>query len=203
MNDALTHLCIEAETGGFQVQIVWPAGRPRYLVFEMVGDTTPRGLAAAIELRELFNSSADRADELFEEFMSTGAVLHPVDDPQKLFPIIEPPASTEPPAIDSEIIFLHDGPAGWAVLTKVERVFDGYIVIKTPAGNYLFPHACGLQRAISGPNTVEAARLDTWIMPATATNRAVYLSRDYLAATPEREIDTLIRHSPPNVKALQ
>jgi hypothetical protein len=86
MIEALTHLCIEAEAGGFQVEAVWPAGRPPYVVFEIVGDTTPRGLAAAIELREMFTSNAAHAEALLEYLLSTGAMLHPVTDPQKLFP---------------------------------------------------------------------------------------------------------------------
>lgn len=89
MIEALTHLCIEAETGGFQVEAVWPVGRPPYLVFEIIGDTTSRGLAAAIELREMF-SEAKHAEPLFEYLLSTGAMLHPVTDPQKLFPVKGP-----------------------------------------------------------------------------------------------------------------
>jgi hypothetical protein len=204
MLETIRLLSIEAEEGGFHPEIVWPADGPRYLVFQLVGDTTARGLAAAIELRETFNRSAEAADALFADFMSMGAVLHYVSDPQKLFPIVDDPGSSDPPSVGDEVIFLHDGPDGWAVLAKVEHIEHGGLIrFDVPAGVYLFAGDGGLQKALQRPDTSDAATLDTWLMPASKTNRAIYLSREYAAGTPPDQMEKLIRHSPPNGRAMQ
>lgn len=99
MLETIRLLALEAEEGGFHSKLVWPADGPRYLVFELVGDTTARGLAAAVELRETFTRSAEAAGALFADFMAMGAVMHDVTDPQKLFPIADEPGSNSNRAV--------------------------------------------------------------------------------------------------------
>lgn len=205
MLETIRLLALEAEEGGFHSKLVWPADGPRYLVFELVGDTTARGLAAAVELRETFTRSAEAAEALFADFMAMGAVMHDVTDPQKLFPIADEPGSNDPPDVGAVLIFHHDGPDGWSVLTKIEHIElpEGLIRIDTPAGYYAFSGAGGLQKAVRRPNTADAKTLDTWIMPASNSNRAVYLGHDHVSKLPAAQVEKLIRHSPPNGKAQQ
>ncbi|MDB5652935.1 MAG: hypothetical protein JWQ94_548 [Tardiphaga sp.] len=203
MSDIIDQLCSAAEEGGFQVAIVWPKKKPKYLTFEIIGDTTAHGLAAAIELRELFNSSADRAQEISDGLLDTGTVLQPADEPRQITYVEEHPSVNDPVHLGEEVIFLHDGPDGWGVLTKIKHIENNMVRIDVPAGTYLFSADGGLQRAVQRPNTEDAAGLDTWILPATLGSRSTYLSRDYGASTPAEQMEKLIRHSPPNGRALQ
>jgi hypothetical protein len=203
MSDVIEQLCSAAEEGGFQVAIVWPAKRPKYLTFEIVGDTTARGLAAAIELRELFNSSENRAQEIFDDLLDTGTVLQPADEPRQITYIKDHPSMNDPVHIGEEVIFHHDGSDGWGVLTKVEHIENNIVRIDVPAGTYTFSADGGLQRAIQRPDTADAATLDTWITPATLGSRSTYLNRDHISELPPDQLEKLIRHSPPNGRALQ
>ena len=203
MTDIIEQLCIAAEEGGFQVAIVWPKKMPKYLTFEIVGDTTARGLAAAIELRELFNSNADRAQEIFDELMDTGTVLQPAYEPRPIVYVDEHPSINDPVHLGEEVIFMHDGPEGWAVLVKIEDIVLGMVRIYTPAGIFFFSAAGGLQRAVQRPDTKDAATLDTWIMPASLARRSTYLSCEGVSDLPADQVEKLIRHSPPNGRALQ
>ncbi len=202
MTEIVDQLMEAAEEGGFQVAIVLPAKMPRYLTFEIVGETTARGLAAAIELRELFNSSADRAHEIYEQFMDLGNVLQNADEPQQIVYIDEHPSVNDPVHLGEEVIFLHDGPDGWGVLTKIEHIENNMVRIDVPAGTYRFSADGGLQRAVQRPDTADAATLDTWITPATLGRRSTYLHRDYSDMPPD-QMEKLIRHSPPNGRAMQ
>ncbi|WP_398479245.1 hypothetical protein [Tardiphaga sp.] len=203
MSDIVDELMAIAEEGGFQVAIVLPAKMPRYLTFELVGETTARGLAAAIELRELFNSSADRAQKIYEQFMDLGNVLQNADEPQQIVYIEEHPSVNDPVHLGEEVIFHHDGPEGWSVLTKIEHIENGVIRIDVPAGTYTFSADGGLQRAINRPDTADAATLDTWIRPATFAARSTRLGCEHVSDLPPDQLEKLIRHSPPNGKALQ
>lgn len=77
-------------------------------------------------------------------------------------------------SIGDSVIFLHDGPDGIAILTKVDRVEGDHIVITCPAGEYRFLNGRFPMPTVSKPDAPAAQKFDTWLIEDNEINRDIY-----------------------------